>query len=633
MSSMLVKPFSTTPVLAPRPAVASHIATRGLVRAGPVVLAAMLAAGPASAGRETVRLAAPFEVTESPAGNYLAAIVAGQDHDTTAAATFAREALRFDPKNPQLIERAFVAALANGSMPDAFGLADRLIAKEPTDGLAHLSLGVRALKSRQWAQARAQLAKSGPSQQRDILGTLLTAWAYAGAGDEKKALEYCDKLSEENFAVFRDFHAGLIADMLGDQATARTRLAAAYNVDKSTLRLVDAYARFLARHGDKAGAIKVYQDFDQVLPSHPVIVAALADIKAGKPLEPLIKGADQGAAEVLYGLGAAGGRQGDELAAMIYLRLALYLAPKSGLTLITLADVYDRLKQNEEAIALYQGVPDASPLKTTADIQIAQLLSNLGKTAQSQKVLADIVADHPKDEDALTALGNAQRDDKHFTEAAATYTKALEASRKPEKLEWPLYYFRGISYERGKEWPKAIADFRKALVLYPDQPLVLNYLGYSWVDRGENLDEAFKMLHKAVEARPSDGYIVDSLGWADYKLGKYEDATKELERAIDLKPGDPTINDHLGDAYWRIGRKLEAHFQWNHARDLGPEPDDKKKILEKIAHGLPDAPKPVSADASKPEPSDPAKDEASKPDPKPDAPATPPVDGGKKGGG
>ena len=585
---MPVKPQSTTP--------AARLVAPAMVAA---TFAASLCAGPAQAARESLHLSSPFEVSDSPAGNYLAAIVAGADHDTTAAATFSREALRFDPRNPQLIERAFVSALANGNMLDAFTLADRLLTKQPTDGLAHLVLGVKALKSRQWAQARTQLAKDGPAPSRDVLASLLTAWTWAGAGDEKKALDYCDRLKDDNFVAFRDFHAGMIADLLGDQAVARTRLAAAYNADKSTLRLVDAYGRFLSRHGDRDGAQKVYEDFNQVLPSHPLIVAAQADLKAGKTLEPLIKGADQGAAEVLYDLGAAGGRQGDEIAAIIYMRLSLYLAPKNGLTLITLADTYDRLKQDEEAISLYENVPEQSPLRTTADIQIAQLLSNLGKTEESRNYLRQVVTEHPKNEDALMALGNADRDAKKFAEATDTYTRALEASTKPEKVEWPLYYFRGISYERDKQWPKAVADFRKALVLYPEQPLVLNYLGYSWVDRGENLDEAFKMLHQAVEARPSDGYIVDSLGWAYFKLGKYDEAVKELERAIDLKPGDPTINDHLGDAYWRIGRKLEAHFQWNHARDLGPEPDDKQKILDKIAHGLPDVPKPVSADATK----------------------------------
>ena len=564
--------------------------------AAPMLSLALLLAPDAQA-KESLNFSTPFEVSDNPAGNYLSALIAGADHDTVAAATFFREALRFDPKNPQLIERAFVAALSNGNMLDAFTLGDRLVARDPGNGLAHLALGAKAMHAHNWSAARAQFAKGGPAQSRDITATLLTAWSWAGAGDERKALETCDRLRDDNFAVFRDFHAGLIADMMGDKAEAGRRFAAAYAGDKNTLRLIDAYGRYLSRKGDKDGALKVYADFDNVLPNHPIINAAVAELKAGKTLEPLVKTADQGGAEVLYGLGSAGGRQGDEIAAMVYLRLSLYLAPKNALTQITLADIYDRLHQNEQAIAVYEGVPDGSVLRTTADIQIAQLLDNLGKKKDSAEYLQHIVADHPDDEDALLALGNAQRGDKKYAEAVDTYTKAIATSKKPEKVEWPLYYFRGISYEREQKWDKAVADFRKALELFPDQPLVLNYLGYSWVDRGQNLDEAFKMLHKAVELRPSDGYIVDSLGWAYFKLGKYDEAVKELERAIDLKPGDPTINDHLGDAYWRVGRKLDAHFQWNHARDLNPEPDDKAKILEKIAHGLPEAKAPEAADA------------------------------------
>ena len=558
---------------------------------------ALLVAAPAGRAKEALNFSTPFEVSDNPAGNYLSALIAGADHDTTAAATFFREALRFDPKNPQLIERAFVAALSNGNMLDAFTLADRLVARDPNNGLAHLALGVKQMHAHNWSSARAQFAKGGPAQSRDITATLLTAWSWTGAGDEKKALESCDRLRDDNFAVFRDFHAGLIAGMMSDKAEAGRRLASAYAGDKNTLRLVDAYGRHLSQKSDKDGALKVYADFDNILPNHPIINAAVAELKAGKTLEPLVKTADQGGAEVLYGLGSAGGRQGDEIAAMVYLRLSLYLAPKNALTQITLADIYDRLHQNEQAIAVYEGVPEGSVLRTTADIQIAQLLDNLGKKQDSAEYLRHIVADHPDDEDALLALGNAQRGDKKYAEAVDTYTKALAASKKPDKVDWPIYYFRGISFEREQKWDKAVADFRKALELFPDQPLVLNYLGYSWVDRGDNLDEAFKMLHKAVELRPSDGYIVDSLGWAYFKLGKFDEAVKELERAIDLKPGDPTINDHLGDAYWRVGRKLDAHFQWNHARDLGPEPEDKAKILEKIAHGLPDAKAPEAADA------------------------------------
>ncbi|WP_051335740.1 tetratricopeptide repeat protein [Methylocapsa acidiphila] len=575
-----------------------RVALRGLALSGiaAFLLPAALAGAQARA-RENLAIASPFEVGESPAGNYLAALVAGAERDTMAASTFFREALRFDPRNPPLIERAFVAAVSNGNMPEAFALANRLIAREPDNSLAHLALGVQAIKAKQFAVARAHFAKGGAGQQRDITATLLTAWCYAGEGNARRAIELVDRLRDENFAVFRDYHAGLIASNANNNAEAAKRMKSAYEADKNTLRLVDAYARFIANAGGRDDAIGVYEAFDQILPNHPIITAAEADLKAGKRIEPLVKNAEQGAAEVLYGLGAAGGRQGDELAAMIYLRLSLYLAPQNSLAIITLADIYERIKQNEQAIDVYGLVRENDPLRTTADIQTGLILETLGRTDEAATYLKRIVAEHPKDEDALSALGNLQRAHKQYADAIETYTRALNETTKSEKAKWPLYYFRGISYEREKKWPQAEADFKEALKLFPDQPLVLNYLGYSWVDQGVNLDEAFGMLHRAVELHPTDGYIVDSLGWANYKLGRYDEAVKELERAIDLKASDPVINDHLGDAYWRVGRKLEAHFQWNHARDLGPEPDDKAKILQKIEHGLSDEANPAAAEA------------------------------------
>jgi tetratricopeptide (TPR) repeat protein len=544
---------------------------------------------------ESLAVATPFEVGESPAGNYLAAIVAGAERDTAAAATFSREALRFDPRNPELIERAFVAAVSNGNMNEAFGLADRLLTRDPSNGLARLVLGIKALKAKQFAGARAQF-NGGNGPQRDLTSILLSAWCYQGSGDTKKAFDLADRLREDNFAVFRDYHKALIADVANDAAEATKRFKAAYENDKNTLRLVDAYARFMARHGNQMEAIRAYEAFDQVLPNHPIVVAALADLRSGKTLDPLVKTPEQGAAEVLFGLGAVGSRQGDEAAALIYLRLSLFLNPQNGLAVLTLGDIYEHLKQNEQAIDIYQMIPDSDPLRSTADIQIGQLLETLGRSAEATKILKQTVADHPKDEDALSALGNLQRSRKQFGEAAETYSRALAESTKPAKADWPLYYFRGISYEREKKWPQAEGDFKHALELFPEQPLVLNYLGYSWVDHGTHLDEAFTMLHRAVELRPTDGYIVDSLGWANYKLGRYDEAVKELERAIDLKPSDPVINDHLGDAYWRIGRKLEAHFQWNHARDLSPEPEDLPRILSKIEHGLSDDDKPATTE-------------------------------------
>lgn len=535
---------------------------------------------------ENLSVATPFEVGDSPAGNYLAAVVAGADRDTVAAATFFREALRFDPRNKDLVERAFVAALTNGAMPEAFTLADRLLLLEPDNGLAHLALGVRALKAHQYSTARWQFGRGGGSEGGDLTATLLTALAYQGSGQTRRALDLVGHLDDENFAIFRAYHQALIADVAGRKDQAAQSFQAAYNADKSTLRLVDAYARFLSETGKNDQATEVYTAFSQIVPDHPEVRAALAALKAGKTLAPLVKDVDQGSAEVLYGLGAAGGRQGDDLAGLIYLRLSLYLDPDNALALLTLGDLYERINQNEQALDIYQDVPEADPLRETADIEISQVLENLGRSDQALSHLRDVVDDHPYDEQALSALGNLQRAHDHYDDAVVSYTRALAASKKPESDNWPLYYFRGIAYERSKQWPKAEADFKHALQLFPDQPLVLNYLGYSWVDKGVNLGEAFPMLRRAVELRPTDGYIVDSLGWAEYKLGHYQEAVTDLEKAIDLKPADPVINDHLGDAYWHVGRKLEAHFQWNHARDMGADPADLPRILQKIKYGL-----------------------------------------------
>ena len=551
------------------------------------------------AARENIVVARPFEVGSSLSGNYLAAIVAGAQRDTFAASTFFREALRDDPKNTDLTDRAFVAALANGNMPEAMALTGRVIAHDRTNGLAHLARGVDQIKQRKYAAARAELTKGGGDHRRDITSTLLTAWSYAGAKDTRKALATLDTLTDDAFLVFRDYHAGLIAELGGDKAEAEKRFKSAYNAERNTLRLVDAYARFLATHGQREEAKKLYLAFDEVAPNHPIVLAGLAALDEGKPLPPFVRSAEEGAGEVLYGLGAVGGRQGDELASLIYLRLSLFLAPENALAIVTLGDVYERMKQEETAIDLYQSVPKDSPLRVNADVQAALLLETLGKSKEASESLSAIVAANPKSQEALTALGNLQRSRKSFADAAATYTRVLDLHPKADKSLWLLYYYRGIANERRKDWPAAEADLKKALELNPDQPLVLNYLGYSWVDKGSNLDEAFKMLRRAVDLRQRDGYVVDSLGWAYYRLGRYDDAVRELEKAIDLKPSDPVINDHLGDAYWRVGRKLEAHFQWNHARDLNPDPDDLPKILDKIKNGMSEAPTVVSDKAAR----------------------------------
>jgi tetratricopeptide (TPR) repeat protein len=319
-------------------------------------------------------------------------------------------------------------------------------------------------------------------------------------------------------------------------------------------------------------------------------------LKAGEKLPSLVSTAQAGAAEALYGLGASLGRRGGEDLGLVYLQLSLYLVPAHPLALLSLADLYESVKRPAMAIKVYERVPAGSPLKRNAQIQLATDLDSADRGEEAIKILKEVIAQDPKDLEAIMALGNIERGRKKFADCVQTYSLGIGALPEGnDKGNSVYYYYRGICEERSKQWPKAEADMRKALELQPEQPHVLNYLGYSWIDQGINLDEGMKMIKRAVEQRPDDGYIVDSLGWAYYRIGNYEEAVKNLERAIDLKPEDPTINDHLGDAYWRVGRTLEAKFQWSHARDLKPEPEDLPKIVAKIDNGLPDAPAPAAA--------------------------------------
>jgi tetratricopeptide (TPR) repeat protein len=423
----------------------------------------------------------------------------------------------------------------------------------------------------------------------DLTAALLTAWIQFGANEPKAAVETIDRLAgAEWYALFKDSHAGLILDLAGKKSEAAKRFEQSYKLDPNSLRIVEAYGSFLSRTGTKDESLKIFQTFDKTLPQHPLVVSAMDAIKRGDKLPPLVDGPQTGAAEVLYGLGASLGRRGGEDLGLVYLQLALYLAPQHPLALLSLADLYEAMKKPQLAIKIYEQIPAKSPLKRNADIQLAINLDGIDKTDEAKQRLDKLIAENPKDTEAIMALGNILRGRKQFAECADVYDKGVATVANPEKGNWVLFYFRGICNERAKRWSKAEADLQKALALFPDQPHVLNYLGYSWVDQGINLDEGMRMIRRAVEQRPDDGYIVDSLGWAYYRVGDFENATKHLEKAVELKPEDPTINDHLGDAYWKIGRTLEAQFQWSHARDLKPEPEELVKIEEKLRSGLPE---------------------------------------------
>ena len=536
----------------------------------------------------------------TPAGNYLAAREANIERDADAASLYYRAALRTDPKNAELLELAFYSVLADGDVDEASRLAERLIQIDRNNRNAHLVLGVKALKAKNFKEARSQFNQAARGPVTDLTATLLGAWSAFAANDSKGAVETIDKLSgPEWYGIFKDMHAGLILDLANNKKEAAKRLEHSYKLDSSALRVMQAYAGYLSRNGGKEEALKMYGEFDKQLPRYPLVVDAMATLRKDEPLPRMVDLVQSGAAEALYGLGAALGRREEELSlanrGLAYLQLALYLDPNHALAMLALADLYEAMKKPELAIKIYERVPASSPLKRNAEIQLGIDLDALERTDEAKKHLDKLIATKPDDLDAVLALGNIMRERKQYPACADAYTKAVGLQPNPTRANWTTYYFRGICYERDKKWSNAEADMKKALELYPEQPHVLNYLGYSWIDQGVHLDDGMSMIKRSVEQRPDDGYIVDSLGWAYFRLGNYDEAVKNLERAVELKPVDPTINDHLGDVYWKVDRMLEAKFQWSHARDLKPDADELKTIEEKLKNGLPTS----AADATK----------------------------------
>lgn len=573
------------------------------LRALPALAIAMACVGTSDAQPTTTTKSQTALPRISVSGSYLAARHAGVNRDAAAAALYYRAALRGDPRNPELLSRAFTAVLQSGDIDEAVRLAERLLQVDRNDRLARFVLGVRAIKQKQYAAARTQLSQSMRAPVTDLAATLLMAWTNVGSTESKTAIETIDKLGgPDSYALLKDLHAGLILDLSGHRRDALKRLERAYKADPTVLRVAQAYASLLARLGSRDEALEIYRAFDKALPRHPLVTEVLANADGSRRLAQIVDTPQAGAAETLYTIGSALGRRGEDVG-LIYLQLALYLMPSHALAITSLADVYEGMRKYELAVKTFQRVPASSPLFRTAQVQRAFNLDQLERTEEATTELRKLIAENPSDREATMTLGNILRGKKKFSECAEIYSRAVDLIGKAERSDWVTYYFRGICYERSKQWPSAEADMKRALELFPDQPLVLNYLGYSWVDQGVNLDEGMRMIRRAVEQRPDDGYIVDSLGWAYYRLGNYENAVRHLEHAVELRPEDPTINDHLGDAYWRVGRRLEARFQWSHARDLNPEPEELEKIKEKLKSGLPDEPAtPTTSATSAPKP-------------------------------
>ena len=594
------------------------LCTKGSIRvpfalalSGSLALAGSLATSPANAvpgGNELSDIGVALEPVErlglgSLSGYYLAARHAQFNQDIAAAAGFFAAALSKDQKNTDLLDSSVALNVASGNFPRAFTLAEELLRNEPDDWMALTTLAVDQIRKGERKAALETLGNLDEvgGQIQELVSALLQAWVKAGQGDADAAIGILDSLEGPSwYEPFTLLHSGLIADQAGMTELAGTALGTSYERDAGSPRVVDAYARALAREGKNDRADAVLGEFEARLGGSDQYTAGVRAALQGDTVEPLITSATAGAAEALYGLGTAYARDGGNAQAASLFQLAIYLDPENYFAAMALGQVMEFLRQHEAAIEIYRQIPESSPLARTARVQEALNLNALERNTEAIALLEEAVAADPSDVSTIIVLGNIFRSMEDFERSRATYTQAIETLGTVPPPYWTLFYYRGIARERTDDWAGAERDFRLALTYQPNNAHTLNYLGYSLIDRGEKLDEAIDMVRRAVAAEPSNGYIVDSLGWAYYRLGRYQDAVNELERAISLKPIDPVINDHLGDAYWQVGRKREALFQWSHAQEFGPDATLAAAIATKLANGL-EAPEPVTehTDASR----------------------------------
>ncbi|MFO1184306.1 MAG: tetratricopeptide repeat protein [Bauldia sp.] len=531
--------------------------------------------------------AATDERPATLSGNYLAAVSAIRQRDASSASGFLSRALELDPGNPELVQQAFTQRLAAGNIAGTFDLARLIIATRPGDSLARTVLGIEAMRAGRFEEAKTHFDTPGVGPIAKLVSGILSAWAQDALGNRDAANAAIGALTGPDwYPIFKGYHQAILADLAGKPDEALRLMRQVYDPMGSGVRMAEAFARMTARAGNSAAAQKALLDYIARNGDHPLFRVVLDDITAGRRPDAIVHNAIEGAAELLYQLGVAVNSAGTEDTAASYLNLALYLNPASDIAPLALGDVWQAARNHDAAVAAYAAVPANSPLAHQATIAGALSLDALDRTDEAAAKLKALLAKDASDTQAATALGDIYRGRQRYAEAADAYDIAVKGARTLARSDWRLLFSRGISYERTSRWSAAELDFKKALELWPDQAQVLNYLGYTWVERNTNIDEALGMIRKAVDQRPDDGYIVDSLGWAYYKLGQYVQAATYLQRAILLQPEDPTINDHYGDALWQIGRRLEATFQWAHARDFKPEPDELARILDKLKNGL-----------------------------------------------
>lgn len=524
---------------------------------------------------------------DSGAGSYLAGRQAIYESDYKAAEEYYSKALIFDPGNTKLKESVLLARVALGDVERALPIAEDMEANGQPNQAARMVVSAKLVSDGKFDELLARDPENqgvGP-----LVDGLMTAWAHLGKGEMTKAMAQFDEVAQQDgLREFALYHKALALASVGDFEGAEAIFAADDSiVARFSRRAALARVEVLSQLNRNDEALQFLENVFAA-GSDPSIESYVDTLSAGGTLPfTHVGSATEGVAEVFFSVGAALNTEAAHDYVLLYARIATFLRPDHIDAILLSAELLEQLSQYDLAAEAYRKVPTDSSDFHAAELGRAEILAQSGKPDAAIEVLENLAARQPNLPSVHVALADLQRRQENYAAAVTSYDRAIELTETGSGGNWFLHYARGICHERLKAWDKAEADFRRALELNPDQPQVLNYLGYSLVERQEKLEEALDMIERAVAIQPDSGYIVDSLGWVLFRLGRYDEAVEHMERAVELMAVDPVVNDHLGDVYWAVGRTREADFQWRRALSfIDPEDTDGEADPDRIRRKL-----------------------------------------------
>lgn len=527
------------------------------------------------------------DLTEQPFGEYLTGRHALFNHQYDVAADNYLEAIKQDPENIELMQFSLSVFIAAGRFEDAFFVNEKLKEMDAQNEVSNILDFFNKTKNKSYIEALIDIDELSSTGIMNLIKPFFRAWIDAAEGSTSEIDAVVNSFEEENnFNFFNFFQAGLIYEYLEDFEKAESFYAQALNErGLLNLRAVEAYGKILKKNGKTEKAISILEDYIDQAPANEQLKATLIEVRNDEQFEPFVSSLDEGFAEIFYTISTILMQDNVKGIATKFLQYATFFKPEFPLVHFLQAQIFESDQYYRGAQNEFDKIKTDSPLYFQSKLQRAWLYNDMDRPEETIAALLKLEKEYPDNREVLNSIAEFYRMNERFAEAIPAYSKVIDNIEEENVRDWIIYYTRGIVFDQEKRWAEAEMDFKKALEIRPEQPMVLNYLAYSWVDRGLNYVEAKKMLIRAVELRPNDGYIVDSLGWALYKMGDYEEAVPVLERAAQLETQDWAINDHLGDVYWTVGRKNEARFQWRHALSLSPDEDKIDLIKSKIKDG------------------------------------------------